>query len=144
MFLSEWCEFPSVSCLAGKISLMTAHISMLLKSRTSLTSFRACFLPGQAKVTTVHCGLNIAQDIIFCINWTRYHSSPTVFHYWIPQSAVFVICIKSLCPSLWRTFPPPNNCDLCPIELGGAKVKPFIRCNSMGETFSLNWSCEMS
>jgi len=36
MFLSEWREFPSVSCLAGKNkNLMTARVSMLLKSRAS-------------------------------------------------------------------------------------------------------------
>jgi len=29
--------------------LMTAHVSMLLKSRVSLICFRACFLPGRAK-----------------------------------------------------------------------------------------------
>jgi len=28
---------------------MTARVSMLLKSRASLTCFRACFLPGRAK-----------------------------------------------------------------------------------------------
>jgi len=28
---------------------MTARVSMLLKSRASLTFFRACFLPGRAK-----------------------------------------------------------------------------------------------
>jgi len=50
MFLSEWREFPSAACLAGrKKNLMTARVSMLLKSRASLTCFRACFLPGQAK-----------------------------------------------------------------------------------------------
>jgi len=32
-----------------KNNLMTAHRSMLLKSRASLTCFRACFLPGRAK-----------------------------------------------------------------------------------------------
>ena len=63
MFLSEWREYP-VPCLVGKKGLMTARVSMLLKSCTSLTCFRACFLPGRAKVTTMHCGLNIAQDII--------------------------------------------------------------------------------
>jgi len=47
MFLSEWREFPSAPRLAGKI--LTARISMLLKSRASLTCFRACFLPGRAK-----------------------------------------------------------------------------------------------
>ena len=50
MFLSEWGEFPSASCLAGKKkNLMTARVSMLLKSRASLTCFRACFFPGRAK-----------------------------------------------------------------------------------------------
>ena len=50
MFLSEWRKFPSAPCLAGgKKNLMTARVSMLLKSRASLTCFRACFLPGQVK-----------------------------------------------------------------------------------------------
>jgi len=48
MFLSEWREFPSAPCLAGK-NLMTAQVSILFKSRASLTRFRACFLPGWAK-----------------------------------------------------------------------------------------------
>jgi len=46
-FLSEWREFTSAPCLAGgKKNLMTARVSMLLKSRESLTCFRACFLPS--------------------------------------------------------------------------------------------------
>ena len=49
MSLSEWREFPSAPCFAGKKKLMTAHVSMLLKSRASLTCFRVCFLPGRAK-----------------------------------------------------------------------------------------------
>jgi len=47
MFLSEWCEFPSAPC--RKKNLMTARVSMSLKSRASLARFRACFLPGRAK-----------------------------------------------------------------------------------------------
>jgi len=39
-------SFSALPC--RKKNLMTAHISMLLKSRTSLTCFRACFLPGRA------------------------------------------------------------------------------------------------
>ena len=52
-------EFPSAPCLAGrkkerkkerrKKNLMTARVSMLLKSPASLAFFRACFLPGRAK-----------------------------------------------------------------------------------------------
>jgi len=49
MFLSEWREFPSAPCLTGGGNLMTARVSMLLKSRASLTCFRASFLPGRAK-----------------------------------------------------------------------------------------------
>jgi len=49
MFLSEWREFPSAPCLAGKKKLKIARVSMLLKSRASLTCFRASFLPGRAK-----------------------------------------------------------------------------------------------
>ena len=48
MFLSEWREFPSALCLVGK-KLMTTRVSMLLKSRASLTCFRACFLPSRVK-----------------------------------------------------------------------------------------------
>jgi len=34
--------------------LMTARVSILLKSRASLTWFRACFLPGRAKDLLAH------------------------------------------------------------------------------------------
>ena len=49
MFLSEWREFPSAPCLAKKKTLMTARVSILLKSRASLTYFRVCLLPGRTK-----------------------------------------------------------------------------------------------
>jgi len=50
MFLSEWREIPSAPCLTGKKKiLMTARVSTLLKSRASLTCYRACFLPGRTK-----------------------------------------------------------------------------------------------
>jgi hypothetical protein len=49
MFVSEWREFPSAPCLAGKKkNFMTASVSML-KLCASLTGFEACFLPGWAK-----------------------------------------------------------------------------------------------
>jgi len=53
MFLSQCRDFPSAPCLASgggeKKNLMTVHCSMLLKSRASLTCFRAGFLPSRAK-----------------------------------------------------------------------------------------------
>ena len=39
MFLSEWREFPQATCVAGKKNLMTARVSMLLKSRPSPDMF---------------------------------------------------------------------------------------------------------
>jgi len=47
----EWISFGALPCLALQETkiLMTARVSMLLKSRASLTCFRACFLPGWAK-----------------------------------------------------------------------------------------------
>jgi len=66
MFLSEWREFPSAPCLAGKKkNFMTARFSMLLKSRASLTCFRACFLPGRAKdlsAPRVSCDMLVNAD----------------------------------------------------------------------------------
>jgi len=43
-----WISFGSLPCRKKK-NLMTACVSMLLKSRVSLTCFLACFLPGRAK-----------------------------------------------------------------------------------------------
>ena len=42
-----WISFGALPC--RKINLMAARISILLKSRASLTYFRICFLPGRAK-----------------------------------------------------------------------------------------------
>ena len=42
-----WISFGALPC--RKINLMTVRVSMLLKSCASLTCFRSCFLPGQAK-----------------------------------------------------------------------------------------------
>jgi len=42
-----WISFGALPCRKKKN--LTAHVSMLLKSRASLTCFRARFLPGRAK-----------------------------------------------------------------------------------------------
>ena len=41
-----WISFGALSCRGKNL---TARVSMLLKSRASLTCFRACFLPGRAE-----------------------------------------------------------------------------------------------
>ena len=49
IFLSEWREVPSEPSLSGAGGGKEARVSMLLKSRASLTCFRACFFPGWTK-----------------------------------------------------------------------------------------------
>ena len=63
MFLSEWCEFSLAPCLAGKRNLMTVRDSMLLKSRTSLTCFRAYFIPGRAKDLSAPRVISLSQKM---------------------------------------------------------------------------------
>jgi len=82
MFLSEWREFPSAPCRAGKNYLVTPRVSMLLKSRASLTCFRACFLPGRAKdlsappvPTSQHCETSQEiEDVIYATAEVSYHA----------------------------------------------------------------------
>ena len=79
MFLSEWREFPSPPCLAGKKELVTTHVSMLLKSRESLTCFVACFLLGRAKDLSapdvgslVDDKLCLICDVEYIMKWKHY------------------------------------------------------------------------
>jgi len=57
-----------ISCgtlLCGKINMMTTRISILLKTRTSLTYFRASSLPGRAKDLSAprYIGLRVKYPI---------------------------------------------------------------------------------
>ena len=60
-----------------KKKMLTARVSMLLKSRASLTCFRACFLPGRAKELSapryvgtawLYCWQDYLADI-FAVDW---------------------------------------------------------------------------
>ena len=64
MFLSEWREFPSAPCLARK-NFMTARASILLKSRASLTCFRACFVAGRTKNLSAPRYKNLTLVVLF-------------------------------------------------------------------------------
>ena len=78
MFGSEWREFPSAPCLAGKIKLMTARVSMLLKSRARPlhASKLVSFLVGLR--TYQHPGINLTSYVnVFhtVSSLSRYHKS---------------------------------------------------------------------
>jgi len=77
MFLSEWCEFPSASCLAGKKNLMTARVSMLLKSSAYLICFLASFVPGRSKDLSGPrlLGCNVLDWFELVQDWYRWEGS---------------------------------------------------------------------
>jgi len=64
-----WISFGALPCRKKK-NLMTARVSILLKSRASLTCFRACFLPGRAKelsappYSVIHTGVQIVTSLL--------------------------------------------------------------------------------
>jgi len=71
LFLSEWRNFPSAPCLAGKRNWMRARVSMLLKSRASLTCFRACFLAGRAKdLLAPRCTIE-CRAVLFSVDFNQ-------------------------------------------------------------------------
>ena len=63
LFLSEWREFSSASCLAGKKNLMTARVSMLLKSRASpdMLPFSLC---NKKRLAIRHINDPLSNDTI--------------------------------------------------------------------------------
>ena len=75
-------SFDALPC--RKNNLMTAHVSMLLKSRASLTCFRTCFLPVRAK------------DL----------SAPRVYSSSIGTAAHCGLCPVEQCPSIFSYLPP--------------------------------------
>jgi len=66
MFLSEWREFPSAPCLTG--NLLTARVSMLLKSRASVTlrRVRVKFIAGEEQSECVFVALGIQHPMRMC------------------------------------------------------------------------------
>ena len=78
-----WISFGTLPCKKKK-NLMTAHVSVLLKSRPSLKCFRACFLPGRAKDSSEPRVLHLTQvvwefkirvrKIRFLLEYTEYIS----------------------------------------------------------------------
>jgi len=90
MFLSEWREFPSAPCLAEK-KLMTARVSMLLKSRASLTYFWACVLPGRAKDLSARRCVRITSWS--CTIWGQHCWNAThCLVHWQMAGEIYVLC----------------------------------------------------
>ena len=74
MFLSEWREFPSASCLAG--NLMKTRVSMLLKSRASHDTFPFS-LCNKKRLEIRHEQISLSNDNIESVlrhrevGWTK-------------------------------------------------------------------------
>jgi len=77
MFLSEWREFPSAPCLAGKNN-MTVRVSMWLKSRVT-DMLPRCFLPDRAKDLSAHRYVpKIGRKVGLTVNEAACHTSACV------------------------------------------------------------------
>ena len=75
-----WISFGALPC--RKKNLMTARVSMLLKSRASLTCFRACFHPGRAKdLSAPQCMNTKLTEVLVTRALSQYvrHSTPECF-----------------------------------------------------------------
>jgi len=72
-------SFGALPCKEN--NLMTARLSMLLKSRASLTCFRTCFLPVQAK--------DLSAPVLI------YNLQPLLWH-WTTDFFLFVVVIALL------------------------------------------------
>jgi len=70
-----WISFGALPWRKKK-NLITARVSMLLKSRASLTCFRVCFLPGRAKdlISTPVLAYPERLSNWSCINYLRPYS----------------------------------------------------------------------
>jgi len=96
-FLSEWREFPSAPCLAGGWDLMTARVSMLLKSRASpdMLPFSLC---NKKRLAIRHMNSSLSDDTIDSflrhqeVGRAKDLSAPTRM-FWICASCIISVCL---------------------------------------------------
>ena len=82
MFLSEWREFPSAPCLAGRKTWWKLASRCCWNRARLLTCFRACFLPGRAKDLS-------APSYVLCSHFHGRSLTPT-WHVAFSQTKVCV------------------------------------------------------
>jgi len=85
-----WISFGALPC--RKRNLMTSRVSILLKSRASLTCFRACFLPGRAKDLSAPRCISI-DVLLLCI--------PIVSSIWRMQYVWLLCYVLCYNPRWW-------------------------------------------
>jgi len=96
MFLSEWREFPSTPCLAGK-NLITARISMLLKSCVSPDMLPFSLL-NKKRLAIRHMNRPLLPTTLSILSYDigKYVGLRTYEHY----SEVLLLCVSKLCKGL--------------------------------------------
>ena len=100
-----WISFDALPC--RKRNLMTARVSILLKSRPSQTCFRACFLPGRTKDLSAH-GNHIAVVAVYIVTWliTLFILGHHLSLFWARRifgaflSPIFIGCLNVNLPNL--------------------------------------------
>ena len=125
MFVSEWREFPSAPCLAGKKNLMTARVSMLLKSCASphMLPFSLC---NKKRLAIRHMNSPIfpttpsvpSYDIGKYVGLRTYqhplvHCGFFVFNYY--RKSILMYCCSFTIPTQY-----PPQMSYCILQWGGA------------------------
>jgi len=130
-----WVSFGALPC--RKRNLMTARVSILLKSRATLTCLRACFLPGRAKDLSAPrvcmvflCSLTL---ILLHISHDRSNwSSPSFSGTTSQNSVVFYVMKLFIDIDIWC-----NN-EKCNVWLCGCREIPYLIIIS--RTVVVKWS----
>jgi len=98
MFLSEWREFPSTPCLAGKKNLMTARVSMLLKLRASPDMLPFSICNKKKTCNSAHEQIPLSNDTIDSVLRHREVgrandlSSPPLIQFWLLSLKIYSVC----------------------------------------------------
>ena len=115
MFLSEWHEFLSATCLQEKRNLMTAYISMLLKSPSSLTCFGACFLPGWAKDLSAPRYKQCMRTVLL-----------TYLYLFAVKNSKFVLFLLLMCAEWFKNFWNNLHCRSGIVIFCFHKIRQFV------------------
>jgi len=124
-----WISFGALPC--KKINLMTDRVSMLLKSRASLTCFRTCFLPGRAKDLSAPRIWTAMQYSILLFLGIPFVRDITLHHWPIGsrcfETTLFPVLLGYVDPWLWvQLLHFSVLACFCTIELKQANTKMWF------------------
>ena len=102
-FLSEWGEFPSAPCLEEKKNLMTARVTMLLKSRASLDMLPFSFCNKKKTCNSAHEKTRISNNAIDSVLRYREVAGLRTYQHPFVDVCELGLCSRSqICPTVFK------------------------------------------